>query len=294
MKQFLDYAVSRQLKAATLADLDNALFDYIFQEFSSPGRDGKGHANKVLSAVKFYLPEVRGHLHFAHRAMSGWDRLRPSQQITPCPHDVALRIAYFLRCEERYAMSLAVLLSFDCHLRVSECLRLKRSDVVFMPPPSQRVILVLGRCKGGTNQSVEVRFSLVRELLLRQWDPLPPSGKLFAFNADSFRKEIHAVFNTHIASPDSTWKITPHSLRHGGATRDFVLKRLSLPDLKDRSRWKNEDTLYNYIQVAKMHMVRVQVKDSVKPALQKLNCNPGTFFNVSYAGVGWDSLMIES
>lgn len=52
--------------------------------------------------------------------MIGWTRLKHSQLRTPYPNDLTLCIVYYLRRIGRFDMKLAVLLVFDCHLRVED------------------------------------------------------------------------------------------------------------------------------------------------------------------------------
>lgn len=59
-------------------------------------RDGWGHVNKLLCALKFYIFETKDNLYQLHRAMFGSAHLKPSQQNTPRPHNHMLGSAYYL------------------------------------------------------------------------------------------------------------------------------------------------------------------------------------------------------
>lgn len=85
--------MEREIKVCNAASLDEVMNVYIHHVFTPPGRDGKGHANKVLCAIELYLPEMKDKLHLSHRAMIGWTKVRPIQQKSPCPHDLALGYA---------------------------------------------------------------------------------------------------------------------------------------------------------------------------------------------------------
>ena len=112
LRQFLQYCNERSIAVYNVSQLDQFLVRYIHHEFESPGRDGRGHLNKVVSAVKIIFPEAAKSLFLTHRALSGWAKLRPSQHMTPCPFDLALGIFYYLRRADKPEMSLAVLLFF--------------------------------------------------------------------------------------------------------------------------------------------------------------------------------------
>lgn len=167
LQQFTDYCKDRNLEVYNVEKLDEILNSYIHHVFRAPGRDGKGHANKVLCAVKLYLPEMKDKLHLSHRAMIGWAKVRPIQQKTPCPHDLALGYAYFLRIKGRFDMSCAVLLAFDSYLRHEDLRTLTKRRIIWSP---QGATLILDQSKFGLNQSVTVRSKLVESLLKRLCD----------------------------------------------------------------------------------------------------------------------------
>lgn len=109
----------------------------------------------------------------------------------PCPHDISLGIAYYLRTTSHYDISLAVLLIFDCHVRLKEIQSLTYGTVVF-EKPSKRVHLILHFTKRGTNQSVDVRYKIVRELLQRHVSKFinTPDKRLSPFSEDTWQNNI--------------------------------------------------------------------------------------------------------
>lgn len=292
--EFIDYCEKRSLEIRKPSQFDHVLCQYIHAEFRSPGRDGRGHVNKVMSALLFYLPEIKGSLHLSHKAIIGWSRLRPSQQMTPCPHDLALGIAYFLRLRGNHRMCLAVLLMFDCHLRHEELRSISKRKVIITEDEEARIVLLLAETKTGKNQSVQVRMRLVKTMLLRELEDVQDlDDKLFPFSQDFFRQNIHEIMDQHFPLTDPKSKITPHSFRHGGATRDYMLKRLSLQEIKDRGRWKNDSTLYNYVQVAKSLIVQVTLPEQARMLLKDLNSDIDLYFNVQGFQSGWEEFVTE-
>lgn len=64
-------------------------------------QDGAGHVSQAKSAVLLYLPKLKGSVHRSHNAITGQEHLRPSPQITPCLHKLALRMSYYICLQNR-------------------------------------------------------------------------------------------------------------------------------------------------------------------------------------------------
>lgn len=50
------------MKVYELAHFDTMLCEHIHNEFEQPGRNGQSHVIKLTSALRFYLPIVKGSL----------------------------------------------------------------------------------------------------------------------------------------------------------------------------------------------------------------------------------------
>ena len=303
--QFFEYCSRFNYTAHTAEELDTVLFDYIHFEFHSPGRDGRQHVNKVMSAIKHLVPEVRNALPRSHKCLTGWEVLRPSQQTTPCPHDLALAIALTFRSEERFDLSLAVLLCFDTMCRVSEILSLRRIDVIISRPPLRTVALDLGtetKTARGVRESVDVSTLLVRELLVRYMKsiPEPPGTKLFSFNDDQFREALKPVTARFFPTSSAPPSILPHSFRHGMATRLAMLKNVDVNHIRLRGRWKDvrERGFRRYLQVAPFLLTQIKTTESAHAYIKEVNADPGKFFILKLAsdgqslGVGKDDVRL--
>jgi len=288
LKAFLDYCDNKEIKATTGPEVDAALYEYMHVEFHTPGRDGRQHINKVICAIKHYMPEIRDQLHRSHRSLTGWARIRPSQQKTPCPVDITLGIAYYLRLRGNSNMALATLLTFDCCLRIQDIGRFEKKDVVLAAPPSKKVTLLMEQSKFGRNQSVPVRFNLTRELLVRRLALIQPRDRLFPFNLDKYRQSIHEVMASDIILNSPRFVITPHSFRHGGATYAYLSKALTVPEIQIRGRWNNAKTCEHYLQEGQYEYVQVQVNERSRIRLNEISSNPGAYFNVPEVRSDWN------
>jgi hypothetical protein len=100
---------------------------------------------------------------------------------------------------------------------------------------------------------------------------------VFAFSPDYFRRAIRdaciqlGVGHSHY---------TPHSLRHGGASADF-LTHGSIERVQFRGRWKQMESLRTYVQSARallaaqdvppsLNQLGMQLSDSLVPVMAHL------------------------
>ena len=82
---------------------------------------------------------------------------------------------------------------------------------------------------------------------------------VFPFSAQQFRTMLADA----LASLGmSHFRITPHSLRHGGTTRDFLLG-FPADEIKLRGRWADLKSLQRYIQICESLLIQQQVPDEV-------------------------------
>ena len=155
-----------------------------------------------------------------------------------------------------HSCAVGLLLSFDCYLRVSELVHLQRVDVVMLNDPRmgrahQGMALRLAKTKTGVNQSVDVRSPVVVRLL-QFWmrhteEDARDTDLVFPFSPSRFRKLIRAVCSV-LDLEDIPY--VPHSLRHGGATADYM-RGDNIDQIMFRGRWKSMESARRYIQQGK-------------------------------------------
>ena len=142
-------------------------------------------------------------------------------------------------------VGIAILVSFECRLRISEVDALSVGDIVdhraLADPVGQGVAVYLRSTKTGRRQAVMIEDSTLASLLV-EWQSavsrVDPTDSLFpsvAVLRDTLGRALRAL-------DDGSWE-TPglrfvwHSLRHGGASRAFLRGgAVVLPDLLVRGR----------------------------------------------------------
>lgn len=233
--------------AQSSLDFDLLLVHYLHYLW----RNGKGKqaGKNTVCGVALYLPGLSRRLHYSSRALRGWDRLVPSVPHAPMSRTVLRVVAVSMARLGWFSTAVGTLLAFECYLRVSELTNLRRSDVSLpqdprlgLDTPSSLVALRIRKTKRGSNLWVTVRSPLVRLLLLELLSGLGEEDRVFNFSSNTFRRRLHrscSVLGLH--------GYVPHSLRHGGATHDY-LSGVPIEDVMVRGRWASVKSARHYVQ----------------------------------------------
>jgi integrase len=187
-------------------------------------------------------------LPFSAASMVGWVRNHPSAPYPPLTWELAVAIAVKLAAKGRKRMAVGLLLSFDSWLRVGEMVRLEKEDFTVasdlrLGAEYSRPGLRLGKTKTGTEQWVEpLHKGVVCLTIVAQ--STEPGG--FSFSEAVFRRE----FKSACGELGLSKFYVPHSCRHGGATRAFLLGR-DVRDIMARGRWKSQKSCERYVQAGR-------------------------------------------
>lgn len=221
-------------------------------------------SGKALHAAVFFRPDLKLHLHQARQCLKAWSRCRHTTSHPPLTWELTVVIACTLARAQHSSAAMAMLLGFDCYLRVGEMLRLRRCDVI-LPHDSRMgrahtsMAVVLKEAKTGKDQSVTIDSPVVGALLCHWLQLLPdrsPKALVFAgLNAARFRTLMRKAC---VALGVGDTPYVPHSLRHGGATADF-LRTQSIEHVQFRGRWKLQETARNYLNTARALLAAQQI-----------------------------------
>jgi integrase len=162
--------------------------------------------------------------------------------------------------------SVATLLAFDCYLRVSEITALKNSDIILssstaneLPDhkddlPSGQTLIRLAQTKTGNNKLVILNRSALGILLARLKESCGPHERLFPFSKFRYRSAFKQIC-TDLGL--DAFNFRPHSLRHGGASHDYMLG-LKVEDIMIKGRWQSLIAVRRYLQSAKSLFIKHQ------------------------------------
>ena len=111
------------------ADLDY-WFAYWVWVCYREGTPGRGTVEKALAALLLWLPEASGALPLSRKSVKGWLRLQPPKPYAPMPLHLALASAVLRALAGDFGTTVAILVGFDCWLRISELANLHVSDII--------------------------------------------------------------------------------------------------------------------------------------------------------------------
>ena len=270
--KFLQWCYDNDEDAETEEELDDVLLEYVWNLYEQGA--GKTAARHVLYGIVMYLPQLKYSLFKTRRALKGWDKRSPSESYPPMTWELAQLVAIHLRhsgnFRDGHRMSIAVLLAFDCLLRIGELLNLRREDVADsgdgrIGAEHRGLILRLRQTKTGPNKDCTVEDPVVVALLRELVRTSRPGSYLFPFLKSTFRARFKRACAQLRLSPD----YVVHSLRHGGATRYRHVLGWSIEDVMARGRWASSKSTRRYIQSLRAMALAQEVPPHItKLALQ--------------------------
>ena len=254
----------------TGADLDYWLAFYAHTAYVS-GATSRGEVEKALYGVEHWLPECKP-LVLTRRCSRGWSRLCPPRPAAPMPLDLVYACSAVAALGDNPGGALAILLAFDCWLRISEVASLTVSDVVDhrgqRDPIGRGVAVYLASTKTGRRQAVQVEDRDIAEMLVCWRDAVllrhgEPSRRLFAAPP-----ALRATLSRALASlAGGDWDVRGltfvwHSLRHGGASRAYLAGR-DWPDIMVRGRWVADSSGRRYVQAGRQLLLAIHLPAEV-------------------------------
>lgn len=255
-RRFIDFAVRENLPLTCALDLDIALS--LFARFLFDEGYGAATGERLVSAAKFVWPVWAPDIRITSVCIDGWRKLRPSVKRVPISRAVATAIAMRLVLWGFPSAGALVLLAFHCYLRIGEFMATRCVDII--PSASDRIglgnpkmFVSIPRAKTGPLQDVEVRDAGVEQIVLLAASAaggLHSTQRLCQLSEYQFRRVFRAACDAWGLPAD----ITPHSLRHGGATHDHSVERVNAKDIMIRGRWMREKSFAHYVGTMRSSM----------------------------------------
>jgi integrase len=246
----------QQLLTEPAMRLDRLLAVYIQHSFDTASPFT--YAAHALHAVVYHRPDVKSQLYISRQCLKGWERVKTTASHPPLTWELTVAIACWLARAGFHAPAVAMLVAFDCYLRVGELTRIRLRDVV-MPSDARMgdahtgMAVCLARTKTGLNQSVALHRPAVAAVLcgwiqsIQSLSGPDANPVIFPFSADRLRHLMRTAC-VHLGVGHTAY--VPHSLRHGGATADFLLSG-SIERVQFRGRWKSMESVRTYVQTAR-------------------------------------------
>lgn len=247
---------------STSDDFDEYFCDFIVHVYDSSG--SRQLAVNALYGIAMIQPRLCRNMDFSKRLLQGWNRMKPTIFHRPIPwYVLACMMAAFARDGELRSAT-ALLLGFDCYLRVSEITALKMRDIS-LPGDQSGVSGVYRRfgavhirqSKTGVHQYVMIRSPALITLLKALRFELSDDDTLVGMSTQRFRTRFKKVCK-RLNIESLGYNL--HGLKHGGATHD-ALCGMSLESITSHGRWMSSRTARRYTQCGRALMVSTKVPD---------------------------------
>jgi hypothetical protein len=169
-----------------------------------------------------------------------------------------------------------LLVGFSTYMRSAELVKVTVAEVAFPGDPvlidPRHAAILIGRSKAGRPQWAKVRSALAVLALRVMVAGKPRDARVF----DCTSRELLDGFKmAQIAIGFPVPIFVIHSLRHGGATHDFVSGALVFLDIRLQGRWSGESITLHYVQEGQAAILRatlpVQVVEHFRGAEWKLS-----------------------
>ena len=287
LHSFLTYTrlTPQQLLSEPAIRLDRLLAVYIQHSYDSASPFT--YASHALHAVVYHRPDLKQQLFISRQCLKGWERVKKIASHPPLTWELTVAIACTLARSGFHAPAVAMLVAFDCYLRVGSLTRIRLRDVILpndarMGRAHTAMAVCLARTKTGLNQSVALDRPDVASILCAWVRALPrtPADNnplVFAFSPDFLRRLMRRAC-VQLGVGHTAY--VPHSLRHGGATADFLLTG-SIERVQFRGRWKSMESVRTYVQTARallaaqsvpaaLNQLGMQLSDALVPVVSHL------------------------
>ena len=245
----------RMSRAELLSQRPSAVDDMLVRFLNYQANSGGSYHTGVRAVfgVAHLAPHLRAHLPRSRQCLKAWDKLRVQRSHPPVTWELAVLLAVSMSRQGWHAEGVATLLAFDCYQRISEFLQLSGADVARESDPrlgsaQTAMALRLARTKTGLNKFVVLRDPHVARIFSSYLSFARPAAaeRVFPFSEHRYRTVLRYAC---AALGVSQWRITPHSLRHGGASRDF-LAGATIEQIRQRGRWSSAASAERYVQSA--------------------------------------------
>lgn len=246
--KFMSWCTERKEVADTYEELDELIADYLHEHYEAHEGRGKQFAKDTLNGVHNFLPRSKGQLLISSKVVQHWNKAHPAESYPPITWELAVTVAIQMVRGGDYLYGVATVVSFDCLLRVSELMALRREDVSFagdarVGSAYRKTLIAIRKAKTGNNQSVDVHDSKVADLLRSVVSRTKPGQLLFPGGPRKYRK----CFKSTCAELGLSQLYVPHSLRHGGATLMY-LQGQSVEHILLRGRWASTKSARTYVK----------------------------------------------
>eukprot|EP00438_Fugacium_kawagutii_P020835 Skav200772 [mRNA] locus=scaffold2001:422297:423250:+ [translate_table: standard] len=187
-------------------------------------------------------------------ALKGWRKRRPGSMRLPVPEEFIYDLATLAIEQGRIDIAMLLTIQLDAYLRPSEALDLTQAHLA--PPNGRRypfwgIVVAPADLGDQTKTGTSDDSVLLGDLQHNKW--VGTAFKLFVDStSDALFDSVNLAFYEkwlHTACKQLRYKtscVSPHVLRHAGASNDVYHKRRNLQEVQRRGRWKAKSSVSRY------------------------------------------------
>ena len=262
---FTEFCLDEQLDVTTEPQLDLAVLAYL--DFCYLEGLPADVGEKLIAALRFVRTDVailgKAALPRGKRAAKGFAKVMPPRSRVPLPWEWCAGLAATLHRQGHRDSAVALLTGFDTYVRPGALLKVTVADVL-RPVAAQGLgrwgLILFPQERGelsktGTQDDTVILGNMdvdLVPLMQRQMRGKNPDQPLFSINMKEYR--------THFTQAAVALGLGHHNLvayqaRHGGASRDILLKRREMEEVRKRGHWRTYASVRRYEKSGRVQRV---------------------------------------
>lgn len=278
LKHFIGWMEQQEppIRPASTLAAGLAFLEYLdYLSFSGCERND---GSKAKAALNHVMPEVAASAYLQRRftnALSGWGRNSPGQTRIGMPIKLFYAMVGVMLINKRIFSALAAGTAVSSYGRPGETLALTAADVNISENQAGQAVagLVFNPTRwlkpgktGEVDESViidSLEFSWVVENLglLKGLRREQPDAPLFhPLQMEDYNRHF---FEALTALKAQDLGLPPYSLRHTGASYDFITKEKKLSEIKMKGRWRSDASVRRYTKPAFMMQLEAKIDPRV-------------------------------
>ena len=213
---------SFSISSSSESVIDSILAEYVNSLFiQNPSRGNLQIAINCRAGILLTHPAMSTRLPLTLASTKGWDKTVQRSQRPPMPSSlVFVMIRFFIR-RSQLQWALITWMGFDGYFRISELFNRVPEDFMLQ---DNVLAVYLDKSKTGRHQSVVIS----QPQLIQLYNIYVSKEKFFYVSLHGYRE----AWNAMLASLNAAdLGLAPHSLRHGGATHDYLTESRSLEQI---------------------------------------------------------------
>ncbi|CAE7820938.1 unnamed protein product [Symbiodinium necroappetens] len=268
LEKFYDFVRFHQLDIKRERELDAALCDYADSLYLDGESSTSGQ--KLQAALEFVRPEAarEGRLVLPRfrKALKGWRRMAPTQTRLPMPEMIKSSISGVFLAKGLTEPALFNEVTYSTYGRPGELLKMKAEDFVRRNQDFSHSVLVVAPIERGESSKAGIYDEVLilddtrapwleramQHHVTRRKKADGEEADMWSFSA----REYLELWRQAVSILDvEDLAVTPYQNRHGGASRDHLLRLRSIQAIQRRGRWASDSSARIYDKPGRLQQV---------------------------------------